>query len=99
MNIYANAPVHIQSYTLCISFNIIQKYITGDNMLISLKNSGKSPLLWAVSAGREALHLETKFANVSSRLTRVARLSNFCRFESPGPNVCTLCNRFITYSC
>ena len=30
-----------------------------------------------------------KVANVASRLTRVSRLSTFCRFESPGPNICT----------
>ena len=27
--------------------------------------------------------------NIVSRLTRVSILSTFCRFESPGPNICT----------
>ena len=34
-----------------------------------------------------------KVSNVVSRLKRVAILSAFWRFESPGPNICTLRNR------
>ena len=39
-----------------------------------------------------------KVANIVSRFTCVARLWNFYRFESPGPNVCTLCTKVSTYS-